>query len=162
MQATGGPGRVRSGVVLGFWGALSLLGALLIHEWLVFGPSGHDLIAAASAPCPEVPCITFSTIVTAQIAKAIGAAMLFAVIGAIWVTGARRWAVGVPVWLAEYLWSLVGIASSHRAAFGEDWRWWEPFATLMWSPILTPALALLGIGLWYGLDRASFRANDRV
>jgi hypothetical protein len=156
MQLTGA-GRVRAGARLAFWGALTLLGALLAHEWLVFGPSGHDLIADASAPCAEVPCITFGTIVTAQIAKALGAAMLFAVIGAIWAAGRLRWAVAGPVWVAEYLWSLIGIASSHRAAFREDWRWWEPFAVLMWSPVITPGLALLGIGLWYGLDRAGRR-----
>lgn len=156
MQPTGA-GRVRAGATLAFWGALTLLGALLAHEWLVFGPSGHDLIADASAPCGEVPCITFGTIVTAQIAKALGAAILFGAIGAIWVAGHRRWIVALPAWLAEYLWSLIGIASSHRGALGGDWRWWEPFAVLMWSPVITPGLAVLGIGLWYALERLGRR-----
>jgi hypothetical protein len=153
MGASGGAGRVRAGAVLGVWGALSLLVVLLAHEWVSFGPSGHDLIAAASAPCPEVPCVTLGTIITAQIAKALGAAMLFWGIGAIWVSGRMRWAIAAPVWLAEYLWSLVGIASSHRGAFRDDWRWWEPFVVLMWSPVTTPALAILGMGIWFGLAR---------
>lgn len=153
----GARGRLRAGATLALGGGLTLLGALLAHEWLIFGPSGYDLIADASDVCAQLPCVNTGTIVTAHIAKAVAAAILFAAIGSVWTTGKRRWGMALTVWLAQYLWALIGIASSHRAAFRDEWRWWEPFAVLMWSPVATPGFALIGVGLWYGLDRAGRR-----
>ena len=123
MGASGGAGRVRAGAVLGVWGALSLLVVLLAHEWLSFGPSGHDLIAAASAPCPEVPCVTLGTIITAQIAKALGAAMLF--------------------WGSERSGSAGRCVGLLRPRFG----WQNIFGRLSASPQATAALfAMIGAG----------------
>jgi hypothetical protein len=151
------PGRVRSALSLALAGAVTLFAALFVHEMLVFGPGGHDLIASGTAPCPEPPCLTTGTVVTGLIAKAIGAAMAFGVIGAVWVAGPVRRGLGVALWSVQYLWSLVGMASGYRDGFPGDWDWWEPFAVLLWHPALTPALMALGLAVFLGLDRLGRR-----
>ncbi|NKX43539.1 hypothetical protein [Roseicyclus persicicus] len=147
------PGRLRSALSLALAGAVTLFAALVLHEMLVFGPAGHDLIGNGSTPCPAPPCLTTGTVVTGLIAKAIGAAFAFAAIGAIWAAGRARTGLGAGFWALQYLWSLVGMASGYRDGFPGDWDWWEPFAVLLWHPVLTPALMALGLGGFLGLDR---------
>ena len=146
-------GRVRSALTLAFAGGSSLFAALMVHEFYVFGAATHDLIGSSSAPCTEPPCLTTGVVVSGQIAKAIGAAMVFGIIGAIWHHGALRWMTAAGFWVLQYTWSLVGIASGYRLHFGTSWAWWEPFAELVWNPITTPGLLAAGLVAFVGLDR---------
>lgn len=152
-MADAGIARLRSALTLALAGALSLFAVLLLHEVLAFGTLPHDLIAPAGAPCPEPPCLTMGTVVTGLVAKAIGAGVVFAAIGAIWTTGAARRVIAGGFFALQYLWSLVGIASGYRRHFGTGWDWWEPFAVLLWHPVTTPALLLAGLAGCLGLDR---------
>lgn len=132
---------------------MSLFAVLLIHEFLAFGAYPNDLIAPAGAPCPEPPCLTTGMVVSGQMAKAIGAGFVFALIGAVWTAGAARWLIAAGYWVVQYLWSLIGIASGYRLHFGSGWAWWEPFADLLWHPVTTPVLLLAGLAGCLGLDR---------
>ena len=147
------PGRLRPALTLALAGAVSLFGVLLAHELLAFGTEPHDFIAPAGAPCPDPPCLTTGMVITGQLAKAIGAGIVFAIIGAIWTSGAKRWLLAGGFFALQYLWSLVGIASGYRSHFGTSWAWWEPFAELLWHPVTTPALLLAGLAGCLGLDR---------
>lgn len=134
-------------------GALSLFTALLTHEILSFGAAGHAIIGRAT--CPDWPCPTLSLIVVGLVFKGIGAGLAFGAFGALVpVPPARLWGAGV-LWAVQYLWGLVGIASGYRDQFGPDWRWWEPFADLLWHPALTLGLLGAGLVLFLGLDRLS-------
>jgi len=146
-------GRLRPAVTLALAGGLSLFAVLLIHEVLAFGTQPHDLIAPAGAACAGPPCLTMGTVVTGLVAKAIGAGAVFAVIGAVWTTGAARWTIAGGFFALQYLWSLIGIASGYRGHFGTTWTWWAPFAELLWHPVTTPALLLAGLAGCLGLDR---------
>jgi hypothetical protein len=155
-QATG---RLNAATALAIAGALSLFAALMVHEILTFGGTGHGLINADRTVCPDIACPTTGLLLTAHIAKAIGAAFLFSVIGAIWVDGLARSLIAAAAFVGQYLLSLVGLASGYRAQFGTTWAWWEPFAELLWSPILTPALLIVGLTLTLGIDRQMRRAG---
>jgi hypothetical protein len=148
---------MRSALSLALAGSVTLFIALVLHEMLVFGPGGHDLIAGDTAPCPDPPCLTTGTVMTGHIAKALGAALAFAAIGVLVPRGRARGALGGLFWAGQYLWSLVGIASGYRDQFGADWAWWEPFTALMWHPVLTPGLMAAGLGAFLGLDRLTRR-----
>jgi hypothetical protein len=145
--------RGRAALTLALAGGISLFAVLLAQELMIFGEGGHALILANAAPCPVVPCVTVSMVVAGHVAKAIGAALAFALIGAIWLGGAARWSIAAPVWVGLYLWSLVGIASGYRSQFGTSWDWWEPFAELLWSPAMTLGLMATGLLACVGLDR---------
>jgi hypothetical protein len=146
-------GRLRPALTLALAGAASLFAVLLTHEFLAFGTQPNDLIAPAGAPCPEPPCLTTGMVVTGLVAKAIGAGFVFALIGAVWTSGAARWLMAGVFFALQYLWSLVGIASGYRGHFGSTWAWWEPFAELLWHPVTTPALLMAGLVGCLGLDR---------
>jgi len=137
--------RLRSALSLALIGALTLFPALLTHDILSFGSHGHDLIAPWGTQCTEWPCATMNFVVSGQIAKGVGAAMVFALIGAFTVSLRGRIGLGAAAWLVQFFWSSAGIASGYRDHFEAEWRWWEPFAVLMWAPALT--LSLLGAGL---------------
>jgi hypothetical protein len=140
-------------MTLALAGGVSLFAALIVHEFHIFGAQAHDLIAASSTPCLDPPCLTVGMVVSGHIAKAVGAAMVFALIGAIWTRGAERMLIAAGYWVVQYTWSLVGIASGYRLHFGTGWAWWEPFAELMWTPIATPGLLAAGLVALIGLDR---------
>lgn len=132
-------------------GALSLFAALVIHEILSFGAAGHAMIGRAD--CPDWPCPTLSLIVVGLVFKGIGAGIAFAVLGLLMAQApGRLWGAGL-LWVVQYLWGLVGIASGYRDQFGSTWRWWEPFAELLWQPVLTLGLMAAGVGLMVGIDR---------
>lgn len=137
---------------------MSLFAALLIHEIFTFGASGHAIIGRAD--CPDWPCPTLSLIVVGLVFKAIGAGLAFGVFGAL-VPHApgKAWGAGL-LWMVQYLWGLVGMASGYREQFGTTWRWWEPFAELLWQPLLTLGLMLGGLlAFWLAvrmLDRERF------
>ena len=137
--------RLRSALSLALIGALTLSPLLAAHDILSFGPRGHDLIAPWGTSCTEWPCATMNLVVFGQIAKGVGAAMVFALVGAFTVSRRGRLGVGATAWVVQFFWSLAGIASGYRGHFAESWRWWEPFAELMFDPVLT--LCCLGIGL---------------
>ncbi|MEJ6389515.1 hypothetical protein [Gymnodinialimonas ulvae] len=145
--------RLPAALALALAGGLSLFAALLTHEFLTFGAPGHGLLNADRSLCPDIACPTTGMIVVAHVAKAIGAAILFAFIGVIWPSGGFRLGVAALAFTLQYLVSLVGIASGYRAQFGTTWAWWEPFAELLWNPLLTPLLLLAGLALLFGLDR---------
>ncbi|MFW5641136.1 MAG: hypothetical protein ACOCY0_00045 [Roseicyclus sp.] len=145
--------RLRGAASLALAGSASLFAALLIHELVSFGGAARGLIGSGAAPCPAPPCLTLGVVVSGQVAKAVGAAFVFAAIGAIWMRGQARWTVAVVYWALQYLWALLGIASGYRAQFGSGWAWWEPFAVLLWHPLLTPGLMLAGLAACLGLDR---------
>jgi hypothetical protein len=146
-------GNRRSAIALGLAGSSTLFAALLTHEILSFGAAGHDVITRDPAACTALPCVTLGTVVTGHLAKAVGTAIAFVVIGALLVGQAARWPIAAVIWVALYLWSLVGIASGYRARFGSDWAWWQPFAELAWSPGVTLGLMLLGLLCCAGCDR---------
>lgn len=152
-EAAPGAGRIRPALALAAAGGLSLFCVLLLHEVLVFGAQAHDLIAPVTAPCPEPPCLTTGMVIAGHVAKAVGAGIVFAIIGAVWTMGPARWMVSGLFFALQYLWSLVGIASGYRLHFGTGWDWWEPFAQLLWHPVTTPALLLAGLAGCLGLDR---------
>ena len=147
------PSRVNAALSLALAGAISTFAVLLSHELLVFGDAALGLIVPDAAPCPAPPCLTVELIVWGHIAKAVGAAFVFALVGAIWTRGPLRWWLAGVVWVVEYLWSLVGIASGYRAHFGTGWAWWEPFAQLLWNPVTTPGLMLAGLMALFAMDR---------
>lgn len=149
--------RLRAAARLAIAGGLSIFAVLLIHELTVFGGAALGLIRPGSAPCPAPPCLTVGVIVWGHVAKAMGAGLVFAVIGAIWTRGPARWAIAGAFWVLQYLWSLVGIASGYRAHFGSGWTWWEPFAQLLWHPVTTPGLMLVGLLACLTLDRLARR-----
>jgi hypothetical protein len=144
--------RARAAARLAVAGGLSIFAVLLIHELTVFGGAALGLIRPGGAPCATPPCLTVDVIVWGHVAKAIGAGIVFAVIGAIWTRGPARWAIAGSFWVLQYLWSLVGIASGYRAHFGSGWAWWEPFAELLWHPVTTPGLMVAGLGTCLLLD----------
>ncbi|MEX3014471.1 hypothetical protein [Gymnodinialimonas hymeniacidonis] len=144
---------MRAAFALALAGATSLLAVLLAHEILTFGAPGHGLINADRSICPDIACPTTGMIVVAHIAKAIGAAFLFGIIGAVWISGRTRIAVATVAFSLQYLWSLVGMASGYRIHFGTTWAWWEPFTELLWHPALTLALMVAGLALLFALDR---------
>ncbi|WP_038650350.1 hypothetical protein [Roseicyclus elongatus] len=152
-EAEPSAGRLRAAFALSIAGALSLFAALMGHEFFVFGGQGHDLIEPSTALCAAPPCLTVEVVVSGQVAKAIGAAMAFAIIGVIWVQGRSRMLIGAGFWTLQFCWSLVGVASGYRLHFGTDWGWWEPFARLMWHPLVTPGLLVAGLAAFLGLDR---------
>lgn len=145
--------RLKAAASLALAGGLSIFAVLLIHEVSAFGGATLGLIGPGSGPCAAPPCVTMGTIVSGHVAKALGAALVFAVIGAIWTRGPARLAIAGGFWALQYVWSLVGIASGYRAHFGSGWAWWEPFAELLWHPLVTPGLMLLGLAVCLGLDR---------
>ena len=136
-------------------GALSLFGALLAHEIVSFGAAGHAVIGLAD--CPDWPCPTLSMIVVALVFKAIGAGMAMGVLGALVAQAPARLRAAGLLWTVQYFWGLVGIASGYRDQFGTTWRWWEPFAVLLWQPALTLGLMAAGLALLIGLDRLTVR-----
>jgi hypothetical protein len=144
--------RLRSALSLALIGALTLSPLLAAHDILSFGPRGHDLIAPWGTNCTEWPCATMNLVVSGQIAKGIGAALVFALIGAVTISFRGRLGLGGAAWVVQYFWSLVGIASGYRGHFGTDWRWWDPFAKLLWSPGLTLGLMVCGLGAFLGLS----------
>jgi hypothetical protein len=146
-----GASRLRAALSLGIAGALSLFAALLAHEILTFGSSGHGIIGRVT--CPDWPCPTLSVITVGLVFKGIGAGLALACLGALLPHApARLWGAGL-LWVLQYLWGLVGIASGYRDQFGPDWHWWQPFAVLMWDPVTTPALLIAGLLACLGLDR---------
>jgi hypothetical protein len=151
----GPSGQARSAIALGLAGSVTLFAALLTHEILSFGATGHDVIAHDAVACTVLPCVTLGTIVTGHMAKAVGTAIAFVVIGALLVGRAARGPIAALIWVALYLWSLVGIASGYKALFGSDWAWWEPFTELAWSPGVTLGLMLLGLLCCAGFDRVT-------
>ncbi|MCT4684124.1 MAG: hypothetical protein N4A39_10390 [Roseicyclus sp.] len=153
MADAAAPGRLRPALTLATAGAVSLFAVLLVHEFLAFGTQPNDLIAPAGAVCVAPPCLTTATVVTGLVAKAIGAGVVFAIIGAVWTAGRARWLIAGGFFALQYLWSLVGIASGYRGHFGTAWAWWEPFADLLWHPVTTPALLMAGLVGCLGLDR---------
>ena len=152
-DAAAPPARLRPALALAVAGALSLFPVLLLHEFLVFGAQAHDLIAPASAPCPDPPCLTSAMVVSGHVAKAVGAGLVFAIIGAVWTKGPGRWLIAAAFFALQYTWSLVGIASGYRLHFGTGWAWWEPFAVILWHPVTTPALLLAGLLACLGMDQ---------
>ena len=156
------PGRVRAALTLALGGAISLFGALLAHDLLSFGASGHDMIVEAGASCDMPPCLTMGVVLAGHMAKAVGAGLVFALIGAVWVAGPARGVLGASLWVMQYIWSLIGIASGHRASFGTSWRWWEPFAELMWDPVLTLGLMVGGLlTFWLAVRGLEWRLFKR-
>lgn len=153
--------RLRAALTLAVTGAVSLFAVLLIHELLVFGGPAMGLIQPASAVCATPPCLTVDMIVWGHVAKAIGAGVVFALVGAVWTGGRKRWAIAGGFWALQYLWSLVGIASGYRAHFGTGWTWWEPFAQLLFHPLTTPGLMLAGLSVFISLDLAARRRSPR-
>ena len=153
--------RGRAAASLALAGGLTIFAVLLTHELTVFGGAALGLIRPGSAPCPAPPCLTMDMIVWGHVAKAIGAGLVFAVIGAIWTRGPLRLAIAGGFWVLQYLWSLVGIASGYRAHFGSGWAWWEPFAELLWHPVTTPGLMLAGLAACLALDRLARRDGPR-
>lgn len=149
-----GANRLRAALALAAAGAVSLFAALLVHELSAFGGPALGLIQPASAPCAEPPCLTVGLVVSGHVAKALGAGVVFALIGAFWTRGPARWIIAGAFWALQYLWSLVGIASGYRAHFGTGWAWWEPFAELLFHPLTTPGLMLTGLAAFLLLDRA--------
>ncbi len=144
---------MRASLSLSCAGALALFAVLLAHEFLSFGPRGHGLINADRSTCPDIACPTTGILVVAHIAKAIGAAFLFGIIGAIWTSGVARLTITAAAFALQYVWSLVGMASGYRIHFGTTWAWWEPFAELLWHPATTLLLLALGLALCLSLDR---------
>ena len=132
-------------------GALSLFAALAAHEILIFGPRGHDIIGQDG--CPQSLCPDMTAVIIGLLAKAIGAGLALALLGAIVPMNPARMRGAALLWAAQYLWALLGIASAYRIHFGTTWRWWEPFVGLMWHPLLTPALLLAGLAVFLGIDR---------
>lgn len=149
--------RLRSALSLALIGALTLTPALTVHDILSFGPRGHDLIAAWGTRCTAWPCATMNLVVYGQIAKGIGAALVFGLIGAFTISLRGRLGLGAVAWVVQYFWSLAGIASGYRGFYDAPWRWWEPFAELMWAPALTLALMGGGLGMFAALAAASTR-----
>lgn len=143
--------RLRSALSLALIGAVTLSPVLAAHDILSFGPRGHDLIAPWGTTCTEWPCATMNLVVFGQIAKGIGAAMVFGLVGAFTVSLRGRVGIGALAWLVQFWWSLAGVASGYRGHFGTTWRWWEPFADLMWTPSLTLPLMAGGLAAFAGL-----------
>lgn len=146
-----GRSHLRAALSLGLAGGLTLFAALLAHEILAFGASGHGIIGRAT--CPDWPCPTLSVIIVGLVFKGIGAGLALGVLGLILPNEpARAWGAGC-LWAVQYLWGLVGIASGYREQFGPDWRWWDPFAVLLWDPLTTPGLLIAGLLACLLLDR---------
>ena len=146
-----GQGRLGSALSLALAGALSLFAALLAHEILTFGASGHAIIGQAE--CPDWPCPTLSVIIVGLVFKGIGAGLAFAALGAFVTLAPSRLRAAGLLWIVQYLWGLVGMASGYREQFGTTWAWWEPFAELLWQPALSLGLMAAGIVLMLGIDR---------
>lgn len=141
--------RLQSATSLALIGATTLCAALALHELLSFGPGGYDVIARAGSPdCRAAPCVSPQMVIFGQIAKAVGAALVFALVGAFTVSLRGRLGVGAALWVAQYFWSMLGIASGYRAQFGTTWAWWEPFAELMWRPGMSLPLMLGGLAIF--------------
>lgn len=144
-------GRVRSALALAVAGALSLFAVLATHEILVFGAPGHGIIGQPG--CAASLCPAMSVVITGLVFKAIGAGLALGVLGMLLPGGpARLWGASL-LWAGQYLWALVGIASAYRVHFGTTWRWWEPFTSLIWHPVATPALMIAGLCAFLALDR---------
>lgn len=148
---------VRAATALAFAGGISLFAVLLAHEILSFGAPGHGLLNADRSLCPDIACPTTGLILVAHIAKAIGAAILFGFIGVVWPSGRLRLGVAALAFALQYLVSLVGMASGYRAQFGTTWAWWEPFAELLWQPVVTLPLLASGLALLLILDAVMSR-----
>ncbi len=132
-------------------GAVSLFAALAAHESLVFGAHGHAIIGQPG--CALSLCPSGGAIVVGLVAKAIGAGLALGVLGALLPAAPARLRGASMLWTVQYLWALVGIASSYRIHFGTSWRWWEPFVALIWHPVLTPALLVAGLAVMLAVDR---------
>jgi hypothetical protein len=146
-----GTTRIGSALALGLAGALSLFSAFATHEILVFGAQGHGIIGQAN--CPPSLCPPMAMVLTGLAAKSIGAGLALGLLGALLTAGPVRARAAAALWAVQYLWGLVGIASAYRSNFGATWRWWEPFFALMFHPILTPGLLLVGLALFTGAER---------
>jgi hypothetical protein len=143
--------RIRSGASLALAGAVSLFVALAAHEVLSFGTFGHGLIDRAS--CEMSLCPTLSVVIAGLAFKSIGAGLALGFLALLVADDPARRSAAILLWLMQYLWSLIGIASGYRGNFGTTWRWWEPFAGLLWDPVMTPALMIIGLTVFLATDR---------
>ncbi|WP_211315493.1 hypothetical protein [Roseicyclus mahoneyensis] len=141
-------------------GATSLFVAFAAHEISVFGIHGYGIIGLAN--CPPSLCPQMAAVLTGLAAKSIGAGLALGLLGALLPMGPARLRAAATLWAVQYLWGLVGIASAYRSNFGTTWRWWEPMVELLWRPVLTPALLIVGLGMFLGVDRLLARQPRRT